>query len=131
MHRCVAYSSDESGRWEVYVEPYPGPGTKILVSTEGAQQPMWSRDGKELFYRSGDKMMAAAVETEPQFRITGYNKLFEGRYFSSVNLQNYDVAPDGRFLMIKEQVESAPLEINVVLNWFNELERLMSVENDQ
>ena len=127
----VAYSSDESGRWEVYVEPYPGPGAKILVSTEGGQQPMWSRDGKELFYRSGDKMMAAVVETEPQFRITGYNKLFEGRYFSSVNLQNYDVAPDGRFLMIKEQVESAPLEINVVLNWFDELNRLMTEEKDQ
>jgi len=129
--RWVAYSSDESGRWEVYVEPYPGPGPKILVSTEGAQQPMWSRDGKELFYRSGDKMMAAAVETESQFRITGYNKLFEGRYFSSVNLQNYDVAPDGRFLMFREPAEDTPLGINVVLNWFDELERLTTVEKDQ
>jgi serine/threonine protein kinase len=129
--RWVAYSSDESGRWEVYVEPYPGPGPKILVSTEGAQQPMWSREGKELFYRSGDKMMAAAVETEPQFRITGYNKLFEGKYFSSVNLQNYDVAPDGRFLMIKEQAEDEPIGINVILNWFDELERLTAVENEQ
>jgi hypothetical protein len=76
-------------------------------------------------------MMAAAVETESPFRITGYNKLFEGRYFSSVNLQNYDVAPDGRFLMFREPAEDTPLGINVVLNWFDELERLTTVEKDQ
>ncbi len=129
--RCVAYSSDESGRWEVYVEPYPGPGPKVPVSTEGGQQPMWSRDGKELFYRNGNKMMAAAVETEPQFRVTGYIELFEGRYLSTASLQNYDVAPDGRFLMIQEPTESATLGINVVLNWFDEMKRLVPGEKDQ
>ena len=127
----VAYSSDESGRWEIYVEPYPGPGPKVPVSTEGGQQPMWSRDGKELFYRKGNKMMAAAVEIEPQFKVTGLIELFEGRYLSSASLQNYDVAPDGRFLMIQEPRESTPLGINVVLNWFDELKRLMVVEKDQ
>ncbi|MCP4263667.1 MAG: protein kinase [Planctomycetes bacterium] len=127
----VAYSSDESGRWEIYVEPYPGPGSKVPVSTEGGQQPMWSRNGKELFYRKGNKMMAAAVETEPQFKVTGHIELFEGRYLSSASLQNYDVAPDGRFLMIQEPKESTPLGINVVLNWFDELKRLMIVEKDQ
>ena len=132
--RCgqwVAYSSDESGRWEIYVEPYPGPGPKVPVSTEGGQQPMWSRDGKELFYRKGNKMMAAAVETEDQFKITGCHELFEGRYLSIASLQNYDVAPDRRFLMIQEPRESKPLGINVVLNWFDELKRLMTVEKDQ
>jgi hypothetical protein len=127
----VAYSSDESGRWEIYVEPYPGPGPKVPVSTEGGQQPVWSRDGKELFYRNGNKMMAAAVETKDEFKITGYNELFEGRYLSMASLQNYDVAPDGRFLMIQEPAESTPLGINVVLNWFDELERLLSVEKEQ
>ncbi|MBC8467925.1 MAG: protein kinase [Planctomycetes bacterium] len=127
----VAYSSDESGRWEVYVEPYPGPGPKVPVSTEGGQQPMWSRDGKELFYRNGIKMMAAAVETESQFRVTGHIELFEGRYLSTASLQNYDVAPDGRFLMIQETKESVPLGINVVLNWFDELKQLVSLEKDQ
>jgi serine/threonine-protein kinase len=126
----VAYSSDESGRWEIYVEPYPGPGPKVPVSTEGGQQPIWSRDGKELFYRSGNKMIAAAVETKPQFKITGYSELFEGRYLSMSSLQNYDVAPDGRFLMIQETKESTPLGINVVLNWFDELKRLVSEEKD-
>jgi len=127
----VAYSSDESGRWEIYVEPYPGPGPKVPISTEGGQQPMWSPDGKELFYRSGNKMMAAAVETDSQFRVTGNTKLFEGQYLSTASLQNYDVAHDGRFLMIQETKESAPLGINVVLNWFDELKRLVSMEKDQ
>ncbi|MHC4533522.1 MAG: protein kinase domain-containing protein [Planctomycetota bacterium] len=127
----VAYSSDESGRWEVYVEPYPGPGPKVPVSTEGGQQPMWSRDGKELFYRNGIKMMAAAVETESQFKVTGLIELFEGWYLSSASLQNYDVAPDGRFLMIQGPIDSTPLGINVVLNWFDELKRLIPEEKDQ
>jgi len=127
----VAYSSDESGRWEVYVEPYPDPGPKVPISTEGGQQPMWSRDGKELFYRNRNKMMAAGVETESQFRVTGPVELFEGRYLSNVGLQNYDVAPDGRFLMIQETKESAPLGINVVLNWLEELERLVPTGKNQ
>jgi hypothetical protein len=92
---------------------------------------MWSRDGKELFYRNGNKMMAVAIETEPKFKITDNIKLFEGRYLSGTNIQNYDVAPDGRFLMIQEPAESTPLGINVVLNWFDELERLMNSEKDQ
>ena len=93
---------------------------------------MWSPDGKELFYRSGNKMMAAAVETDSQFRVTGNTKLFEGQYLSTASLQNYDVAPDGRrFLMIQETKESAPLRINIMLNWFNELKRLVSIEKDQ
>jgi len=92
---------------------------------------MWSRDGKELFYRCGNKMMAVAVETEPQFKITGNIKLFEGRYLFRASIQNYDVAPDGRFLMIQETKESAPLGINVVLNWLEELERLVPTGKNQ
>jgi serine/threonine-protein kinase len=128
--KWVAYSSDESGRWEIYVEPYPGPGPKISVSTEGGQQPVWSRDGKELYYRNGNKMMAATLETGPQFKVTGNIKLFEGRYLSLPSVINYDVAPDKRFLMIQETEESAPLGINVVLNWFDELKQLTSADKD-
>ncbi len=75
--------------------------------------------------------MAAAVETEPQFKVTGNIELFEGRYLSIASLQNYDVAPDGRFLMIQETDESESLGINVVLNWFDELKRLVPMEEDQ
>ncbi|MHC4700569.1 MAG: protein kinase domain-containing protein [Planctomycetota bacterium] len=126
----VAYTANESGRWEVYVEPYPGPGAKIQISAEGGCQPTWSRDSKELFYRSGDKMIAATFETEPIFKVTGSGELFEGQYLCDVVYRNYDVAPDGRFLMIQESQEPTPLGINVVLNWFEELKRLAPPRNE-
>ena len=119
--RWIAYASDESGRWEVYVEQYPGPGVKTMISTEGGFQPVWSRDGKELFYRSGDKMIAAIIEKQPEFRVTKIEELFEGKYLCRVNRRDYDVAPDGRFLMIQKSQASRPLGINVVLNWLGEL----------
>jgi Tol biopolymer transport system component len=131
--RWVAYAGDESGRWEIYVEPYPGPGPKTMISTTGGYQPAWSRDGKELFYRSGRsnrKMIAATFETEPDFRVIHSEELFEGQYQRHIQWRNYDVAPDGRFLIIQEPQESTPLGINVVLNWFEELKRLVpSPEN--
>ncbi|MBL7187070.1 MAG: serine/threonine-protein kinase [Phycisphaerae bacterium] len=131
--RWVAYAGDESGRWEVYVEPYPGPGPKTMISNQGGYQPAWSRNGKELFYRSGRgnrKMIAATFETEPEFRITGFEELFEGQYQRHIQWRNYDVAPDGRFLIIQEPQEPTPLGINVVLNWFEELKRLVPPGKD-
>src|ERR1700676_5576985 len=65
--RWLAYISDESGRFEVYVQSYPGPGGKWQISTEGGTEPVWTRNGRELFYRSGDKMMAVDVATQPGF----------------------------------------------------------------
>ena len=126
----VAYVGDESGRWEVYVEPYPGPGPKTMISTTGGYQPAWSRERnrKELFYRSGrgnSKVIAATFETEPEFRVTGSEELFEGQYQRHIQWRDYDVAPDGRFLIIQEPQEPTPLGINVVLNWFEELKRLV------
>ncbi|MHC4632354.1 MAG: TolB-like translocation protein, partial [Planctomycetota bacterium] len=116
------------GQSEVYVTPYPGPGGK-KVSTGGGYHPVWSRDSKELFYRSGDKMMAVTYETEPEFRVTGSEVLFEGRYLSGW-YRNYDVSLDGqRFLMIKESEEQpAATQLIVVLNWFEELKRLVPTE---
>jgi len=129
--RWIAYASDESGRWEVYVEPYPGPGPKTMISTDGGYQPLWSRDGKELFYRCGYKMIAGTVETEPEFRIIRYEVLFEAPYLCRVNRIDYDVAPDGRFLMIQDSQEPAPVSVNVVLNWFEQLKHLVPVEEIQ
>ncbi|UCE50035.1 MAG: PD40 domain-containing protein, partial [Phycisphaerales bacterium] len=119
--KWVAYASDESGRWEVYVEPYPGPGAKTMISTKGGYQPLWSRDGSKLFYRSGDKMIAATVKTEAGFEITRVEELFERRFLTRINYRSYDVTSDGAFLMIQEPQEPARLGINVVLNWFEEL----------
>ena len=123
--RWLAYISDESGRYEVYVQPYPGPGGKWQISTEGGTEPAWNRNGRELFYRSGDKMMAVEVTTQPAFAAGKPRMLFEGRYQPSpVQSTNYDVSPDGqRFLMLKPTEQAAPTQINVVLNWFEELKR--------
>ncbi|MDR3722704.1 MAG: protein kinase [Candidatus Acidoferrales bacterium] len=76
--RWLAYVSDESGRFEIYVQPYPGPGGKWQISTDGGTEPVWNRNGRELFYRSGDKMMAAAVATQPSFFAGKPRMLFEG-----------------------------------------------------
>ena len=125
--RWLGYVSDESGRYEIYVQPYPGPGGKWQVSTDGGTEPLWNRNGRELFYRSGDKMMAVDIATQPGFAASKPRMLFEGPYEPTpVTFPNYDVSPDGqRFLMLKpsEQEQAAPTQINVVLNWFEELKQ--------
>jgi dipeptidyl aminopeptidase/acylaminoacyl peptidase len=125
--RWLAYISNESGRYEVYVQPYPGPGGKRQISTDAGAEPVWNRNGRELFYRSGDKMMVVDIATQPSFAAGKPRKLFEGPYLpTAATIQNYDVSPDGqRFLMVKPSAatESAPTQINVVLNWFEELKQ--------
>jgi Tol biopolymer transport system component len=124
--RWLAYISNESGRYEIYVQPYPGPGGKWQISTEGGTEPAWNPNGRELFYRSGDKMMAVDVATQPSFTAGKPRMLFEGRYEPTpATAPNYDVSPDGqRFLMLKpSETEQAPTQITVVLNWFEELKR--------
>jgi serine/threonine-protein kinase len=123
--RWLAYESDESGRHEIYVRPVPGPGGKVQISTDGGTEPVWARNGRELFYRNGDKMMAVAIETKATFAAAKPKLLFEGHYEAGLYAfqPNYDISPDGqRFLMIKaSEQESAGRQINVVLNWFEEL----------
>ncbi len=125
--RWLAYISNESGRYEIYVQPYPGPGGKWQISTEGGTEPTWNHNGRELFYRNGDKMMAVDIVTQPSFAAGKPRTLFAGQYeLSPATSPNYDVSPDGqRFLMLKsaEPSEAAPTQINVVLNWFEELKR--------
>ena len=129
--RWMAYVSNESGRDEIYVQPYPGPGGKWQISTDGGNEPIWNRNGRELFYRNGDKMMAVETTTEPSFAAAKPKTLFEGQHVrnKSVPFPAFDVSPDGqRFLMLKPvtQEQSAPTQINVVLNWTEELKRLVS-----
>jgi serine/threonine-protein kinase len=128
----LAYVSDETGRWEVFVRPYPGPGGKRQVSTEGGTEPVWNRNGRELFFRSADKMMVVQVTTQGGFSAATPRVLFEGPYrLSPGTLANYDVAPDGeRFLMVEPvgQADSAATQINVVQNWLEELKRLVPVD---
>jgi Tol biopolymer transport system component len=128
--RWLLYVSDESGRYEVYAQPFPGPGGKRQISTEGGTEPLWNRNGSELFYRGGNKMMAVQITTRPNFAFGGPRILFDAHQYMpptgpySYPFPNYDVSPDGqRFLMITK--ESKP-QINVVVNWFEELNRRVS-----
>jgi serine/threonine-protein kinase len=118
----VAYTSDESGQREVYVQPYPGPGGKWLVSTRGGRDPVWSADGHELFYLEGDQMMVAAVRSDPTFAAGRPRPLFDARYEMAETGRNYDVSPDGRsFVMIRSDEAEPPVQLYVVINWLDDL----------
>jgi serine/threonine protein kinase len=124
--RWLAYVSNESGQFDVYVRPYPAPDRRMQVSTEGGTHPRWNRNGKELFYRNGNRMMVVDVSATPDLRLSRPRVLFEQRYAfgSAQTVPNYDVSPDGeRFVMVKD--DSASGRINVVLNWDQELKRLV------
>ena len=127
--RWLAYVSDESGREEVFVRPYPGPGNIIPISTDGGMEPVWAPDGKKLYYRdvSGDKMMVVSFLAEPDLQVGKPQLLFEGKFHGGWAWgRNYDIAPDGKlFLMITDEEQpSPPTQINMVLNWVEELTRL-------
>jgi eukaryotic-like serine/threonine-protein kinase len=113
----VAYSSDESGRSEIYVQRYPGGANRIAVSNGGGILPRWSRDGKELFYITGDAVVAVAVRPDGSFGAP--RRLFDrSNFLLNFRYQSYDVSPDGkRFLMIQRDPGSVPRQLNVILNW--------------
>ena len=124
--RWIAYQTDESGRYEVYVRPFRESGAKHLISTDGGTEPVWAPDGRELFYRNGDRMMAVSVQSTPEFIAEKPELLFEGRYAANRMGANYDITRDGRrFLMIKRgEAESGTLtELKVILNWSEEMKR--------
>ena len=136
--RWVAYLSNESGRFEVYVQPFPGPGGKWQISTQGANGPSWSPKGNEIFYRTGsssEKLMAVDIQTQPTFSAGKSRLLFEAPKVAVQPLggsgADYSMSPDGqRFLMVtaKEQQASPANQINIVLNWFTELQRRVPVK---
>ena len=121
---AFAYVSDEwGGEFQVYVTPYPGPGKRTPVSIDGGLSPIWSSDGSELFFRQGSKVMSAAVQLKPEIDVSTPVELFDGPY--TVDLsghQRYDVAPDGRFLMVEN---SEDFRVVVVEGIFQELNSLL------
>jgi len=123
--RWLAFASDESGVDQIYVQPLPGPGPPIQASPDGGREPVWSRDGTELFYRHAGRMMALPVTLGASFVAGPPIELFEDRYATEYKgRSNYDVGPDGRFLMV-EQEGSEAVGLDIVLDWFDELERLV------
>jgi dipeptidyl aminopeptidase/acylaminoacyl peptidase len=118
--KWVAYQSDQSREFEVYVLPFPGPGPRVQVSDNGGTVPVWSRDGKRLFYTTNQRLMAADVTTSPTFRVTKRKQLLEMDFVDVPGHPNYDVAPDGKhFLMLRPSVSGD--QIMVVDNWRTEL----------
>jgi serine/threonine-protein kinase len=125
--RWLAYVSNESGQKEVYVQPYPVLDKRWLISNDGGNEPTWAGNGQELFYRNGYKMMAVAIQTDPEFRAGTPRVLFEAEYdLHEFDDQNYDVTPDGqRFVMIQSESTSETARIHLVVNWFEELQSKM------
>jgi eukaryotic-like serine/threonine-protein kinase len=125
--RWLAYRSDESGRPEVYVRPFPGPGGKWQISSEGGAEPLWARNGKQLFYRGSGKAWAVDIRTAGGFSASKPRLLFEDSGFGSGFPHVWDLSLDGqRFLMVKVGDRKAiPLtEMVLVENWLEEVERL-------
>ncbi|MCH8267802.1 MAG: protein kinase, partial [Acidobacteria bacterium] len=126
--RWITYISNQSGRNEVYVLSYPGPRRTVQISTEGGDFPRWNPNGQELFYRQGDTIMVVTVQMEPEFRASKPQALFDAPFVADEILApSYDITPDGqRFVMVQASEQgSAATQINVVLNWFEELKRLV------
>jgi Tol biopolymer transport system component len=125
--RWLAYASDETGRDEIYVQTIPPGGGKWQVSVDGGFGPLWAANGKELFYRSENKVMVVSYTSAPAFSPSPPQKLFDGRFEVHPRREgSYDISPDGkRFLMIKQVgQESGINRLNIVLNWYEDLKAL-------
>jgi serine/threonine-protein kinase len=120
----LAYASDETGQDEVYVRPYPGSGPVTRISIDGGQSPAWSREGTELFFRNQGKMMAVKISVGQELIHERPRLLLDKpSYLLTSPTRAYDVAPDGRFVMVAlaEHEPQWATRIRVVLNWFEEL----------
>ncbi len=135
--RWLAYRSDEAGEFEIYLQPYPGPGPKTPVSIGGGKWPMWAPDGRAVFYENDGSLMMRTIETEPAVRLGSPEVVFDlgGYELGAEGLRRqFDVAANGeRFLLLQPQIDgpldadAPPPRLTVVLNWFEELKRLVPV----
>ena len=124
--KWLAYQSVQSGSLEVYIAPFPGPGPRIPVSAGGGDSPIWSPDGRELFYTTADNVMAVTVTTGATMSVSAPRQLFAGRYRSNLNsVTAFDISADGRrFVRIQQAKPEQPItRIEVVLNWASQLTR--------
>jgi hypothetical protein len=124
--RWLAYAANPTGQTEIWVRPYPGPGAPVRVSPSGGAEPVWSRNGRELFYvdSPNGQLIAVSITTGPELKFSAPVSLFNVRDFAfSSQPPSYDVAADGRFLMIRPagNVPPGKRPLTVVLNWAEEL----------
>lgn len=113
----LAYASNESGRSEIYVEPVPGPGGRRQISSDGGDEPRWVRNGREIVYRNGTKMMSVALQFEPAFRAEKAAELFDRKFERGAAVAGYDVSPDGQTFIMTRSERDNPTDVRVIINW--------------
>jgi Tol biopolymer transport system component len=113
--RWIAFTTDESGQYEVVVQPFPGPGGRVQVSAGGGTEPVWSRDGQRLYYRGDETFMAATLRVGSSFGVASRDTVFRDNYVYANNPHaNYDALPDGSFVFLKPAGEG---NLIVTSNW--------------
>ena len=132
--RWLAYQSNEAGRLEIYVQPFPPSGAKYQVSTGGGRDPLWSPDGRQLFYLQTEasgtmQIVSVDAQTQPSFAIRQTTPLPIKGFIGLLGARSYDITPDGKYFVVmlpKSQADPAkapPEKINITLNWFEELKQ--------
>jgi serine/threonine-protein kinase len=124
--KWIAYAADNGGRFDVHVRSFSNAGERYVISNSGGTEPVWARNGRELFFKSGDRFMVADVTTTPAFTASRPRLMFTLRTLSGNNVTNYDVSPDGQtFVMMDSgEDERAAQQVMLLQNWFDELKRL-------
>jgi len=125
--RWIAITSSKSGRAEVYVEPYPPTGERWMVSSNGGEEPIWSPQIDEVYYRYGNKWMAVAFKTKPEFSAAPARLLFEGNFANSPGY-SHDIHPDGQRFLLFQRREQRSNRLLVIDNWFEELKRAVPTD---
>jgi dipeptidyl aminopeptidase/acylaminoacyl peptidase len=125
--RYLAYVTDEAGHYDVHAVPMAG-GERVIVTSDGGTGPVWSRDGRELFYRAGDDLVSVEVKSTSPLVLGARRRILDVSPFEPQYFQEFDVSPDGqRFLFIRAEPGSRPTRLDVILNWAEELKRLVPV----
>jgi serine/threonine-protein kinase len=118
--RFLAFVSDETGRSEIYVRTFPGGDSRWQVTTTGGTEPLWSRRGEELFYRSENEIVSVSVQTDSTFTFGNPQAVVDGPYVPNPMHTNYDIHPDGnQFVMVRSG--AGETRMMVVVNWFEAL----------
>jgi serine/threonine-protein kinase len=117
--KWVAYASNESGAFQVYVRPFPGTGPRVQVSKDGGEDPVWSPDGLRIIYHQNQEFLAANIRPGPPFAIASYDSLFSGDYLFGPGHATYDVTPDGRGLILIKPV-GGESQLILVHDWKEE-----------
>lgn len=119
--RWVAYQATVASRQEIFVAPFSGAGERRLVSTDGGTEPLWSRDGRELFFQSGSQLMGVTVSPGATFAASPPRRIHEGRFLRTITGNtSFSISRDGARFLRAQQVDQRPAitRIELVLNWF-------------